>query len=144
MPVSPTSALTSLFRAGLLLGFAGLISGCDPTTPSGNGTAPEPEPEPNPTTCAQAYDAVAAEQDSIQACTADAECGQVLTGTSCGCTRDLVARTDANADRFYELLAIQSDLECGGLVSTCDCPPADGFACVDSACTWDYIDGRSL
>ena len=115
------------------------MAGCDPTTPSGNGTTPEPEPEPNPTTCPEAYDALSAEQDSIQTCTNDAECGQVLTGTSCGCTRDLVARTDADTSRFYELLDIQSGLECGGFVSTCDCPPADGFACVDSSCTWNYL-----
>ncbi len=138
MSFLPSGVSTSLFRVGFLLGCAGLMVACDPSTPSGSGTTPEPEPEPDPTTCTETYDALAAEQDSIQACVSDAECGQVLTGTSCGCTRDLVARTDADATRFYELLDIQSDLECGGFVSTCDCPPAFGYACVDDSCTWNF------
>lgn len=138
MPTAPPSVLTSLYRMGLVLGCVGLIGACDPTTPGGNPITPEPEPEPDPTTCEEAYDAVAAEQDVIQSCTEAAECGQVLTGTSCGCTRNLVARTDADTTRFYELLDIQEDLECGGFVSTCDCPPANGFACIDETCTWNF------
>lgn len=130
---------TSPLRAALLFGCAGLLVACDPTTPSGNGTTPEPAPEPDPATCAEAADELADERDSIQTCTTDAECGQVLTGTSCGCTRDLVARLGVDTTRFYQIMDIQADLECGGFVSTCDCPPADGYACVDNTCTWNYL-----
>jgi hypothetical protein len=80
----------------------------------------------------------ASELAQIQRCSADAECGQPLRGTSCGCTRDLVARTDADTTRFYEILDELVASECGGLVSTCDCPAADGFACSAGRCTWNY------
>lgn len=121
-----------LIAAGLLLTLA-----CDPTTPGGGSTTPEPEPDP--TTCDEASDAVAAELFDIRACTTDDECGQELTGTSCGCTRNLVARNDADDTRFRELMEIQQDLECDGFFSTCDCPPAIGFACIENACTWNYL-----
>jgi len=79
------------------------------------------------------------ELDRIQACNTAADCGQVLTGTSCGCTRNLVARNDANTARFDAIVDRAGDLGCDlGLISTCDCPAADGFACVDNTCTWNY------
>lgn len=91
------------------------------------------------TTCDLVIDAFRRETRSIRSCEADAECGQVLTGTSCGCTRNWVARLDADLTTwsalFEEALANQCDL--GG--STCDCPVADGFACVDQVCTWNYV-----
>lgn len=90
-------------------------------------------------TCEQVRDAIADERALVQACESDDECGQVLEGTSCGCTRDWVARLDADPTRLEDLLATEIDgercLETGG---TCDCPAADGFACVDGACSWDY------
>jgi hypothetical protein len=87
----------------------------------------------------------------IRSCTDDDECGQVLTGTSCGCTNDWVARNDADPERLYGLIARGADLECElGLVSDCSCPPADGFACVDQVCQWrapapayDHLDACS-
>ena len=137
-------ALASLFFAGSLC----FTAGCDPTTPSG----PVPDPDPgtevdtevdtegidDPTTCDEAEAALDIALDRIQSCTTDDQCGQVLTGTSCGCTRDLVARLDADTTRFYELLEFPGDLDCGGFVSTCDCPPTDGFACVEGTCSWNY------
>jgi hypothetical protein len=77
---------------------------------------------------------------SIQACSADAECGQPLLGTSCGCTRDLVARTDADISGFSEIQASLAEAGCDGLITTCDCPAADGFACVGGRCTWNFTD----
>lgn len=78
-----------------------------------------------------------AETDSIRSCTTASECGQILAGTSCGCTRDWVARTNADPTDFYALLNDAN--QCGGgLISTCDCPPANGFDCVNNTCTWNY------
>lgn len=61
-------------------------------------------------------------------------------GTSCGCTRNLVACADADLSRFNELQESLAAAECSGLISTCDCPPADGFACVEGRCAWNYVD----
>jgi hypothetical protein len=74
-----------------------------------------------------------------QSCTAATECGQVIQGSSCGCTRDLVARNDADISKLRALLneQIGSD-RCTLLASTCDCPEADGFACTNGLCTWNY------
>ncbi len=81
----------------------------------------------------------AEELASIQACSADSECGQPLLGTSCGCTRDLVARADADISSFSAVQASLDEAGCDGLVTTCDCPAADGFACVGGRCTWNFL-----
>lgn len=87
--------------------------------------------------CPQIIADFQAEATAIRSCNAPGECGQVLHGTSCGCTRDWVARNNANPARFYQLL--QDAGACGfGLVSTCDCPQTYGFDCVQHTCTWDY------
>lgn len=82
-----------------------------------------------------------AETTEIRSCTADAECGQVLSGTSCGCTRNWVARTDADLDTWQGLRddAFENGCEIPGGISTCDCPAADGFACDAGTCTWNYL-----
>ena len=121
----------SVIALGLALGAA-----CDPTTPTGGG---DTEPEPTLETCDEVDTALGDESARIRSCTTAEECGQVLTGTSCGCTRDLVARNDADTTEFYELMALQVELECGGMISTCDCPPAIGYDCVSNSCTWNYI-----
>jgi hypothetical protein len=91
------------------------------------------------TTCDQVRAATAAELESIQQCTAASECGQVLRGTSCGCTRDLVARNDADIGRFTELKDTVIDGQlCNEFASTCDCPNVIGFACQENQCTWEY------
>jgi hypothetical protein len=83
----------------------------------------------------------AAESLAVRTCDVPEDCGQVLTGTSCGCTRDLVARLDADATLFYAVLDEANDRGCDlGLVSPCDCPDAHGFACVDGLCAWNYVD----
>jgi len=64
----------------------------------------------------------------------------VLAGTSCGCTRNWVARTDADTSDWQVARAELQQAECGiGPISTCDCPPADGFACEQGICTWNYL-----
>jgi pacifastin inhibitor LCMII len=76
---------------------------------------------------------------SVQKCSTAADCGQAIPGSSCGCTRDLVARKDASLGPYLELRAKVAELGCatdGG--STCDCPNADGFACVNNVCGWNY------
>lgn len=83
-------------------------------------------------------DEVTAEIATIRSCTSADQCGLVLEGTSCGCTRDLVARLDAPIAILEALRAAAPDC---GFSSTCDCPEADGFACVDGLCTWNYLDG---
>ncbi|GDX79301.1 hypothetical protein LBMAG42_11120 [Deltaproteobacteria bacterium] len=83
-----------------------------------------------------------AEAGEIRACVEAADCGRVLDGTSCGCTRDWVARKDADTGEFYALMSEAADSECElGLESTCDCPETAGYDCVDEVCTWKYVDG---
>ncbi len=92
-----------------------------------------------PPTCEQIQTEFQAESIDIRSCTEAAQCGQELTGTSCGCTRNLVARLDADTTRFYELIGEAGELECDlGLESTCDCPEVRGFLCEDGLCAWDY------
>lgn len=83
----------------------------------------------------------AVERAAVQACESDDECGQVLSGTSCGCTRELVGRLDADTDRFFELVRAQVEGEnCAGLISTCDCPEARGFVCENGVCGWNFVE----
>ncbi|HVK66590.1 MAG TPA: hypothetical protein VM694_19035 [Polyangium sp.] len=91
-------------------------------------------------TCAEIEVELPKEQASIMSCTADVQCGQELKGTSCGCTRNLVARLDADTTRFYELLTTSQELQCDDSVgSTCDCPNANGFVCKNGFCAWNYV-----
>jgi hypothetical protein len=89
------------------------------------------------------------ELKNVRSCQIDTECGQILAGTSCGCTRDLVARKNADLAKFKDLkktslslLSISSTVPdaCSDVaaMSTCDCPEANGFLCVDSVCKWNY------
>ena len=96
-------------------------------------------PDGNGFSCSELQAQYEAERASIQSCTEDAECGQVLTGTSCGCTRNLVARNDADTTGFYNLQGQLGAMSCDLGGGTCDCPEADGFKCEDSVCTWNYI-----
>ncbi len=91
--------------------------------------------------CDAMVSAFQAETTEIRACEADADCGQVLSGTSCGCTRNWVARTDADIDLWDSLRDDAQDAGCSipGMISTCDCPAADGFACNDGVCGWNYL-----
>lgn len=91
--------------------------------------------------CDASVAALWTEIDDIRACESSAQCGQVLAGTSCGCTRDLVARTDANLSAYLALVENVEMAGCdAGFVSTCDCPEADGYACTEGLCTWNYVE----
>lgn len=90
--------------------------------------------------CSALQAAFADETLAVRSCSQPEDCGQVLQGTSCGCTRDWVARTDADTACFYELIDQAGPLACDlGLGSSCDCPPTDGFDCVQGICTWNYL-----
>jgi hypothetical protein len=75
---------------------------------------------------------------SIQSCSGAADCGTVLEGSSCGCTNDLVARNDADPSRFTALRERRAELECRTAETTCDCPSANGFACTNGVCGWNF------
>src|SRR5690349_4637608 len=91
--------------------------------------------KPGELSCTDLSSKLGAELDSIQSCESDEDCGQPLQGTSCGCTRDLVARKDADVARFEELFREYGD-RCDGFGgSTCDCPAADGFKCSSNRCS---------
>lgn len=93
-------------------------------------------------TCEVIEDDFEDELRAIQSCSEDAECGQPLAGTSCGCTRNLVAREDADTSALYDLMDRAYEQECElGLESTCDCPDAYGFECADGTCAWAYDHG---
>jgi hypothetical protein len=104
---------------------------------------PPPPPPPTPTTCDELEEQFTAETNAIRSCSTDAECGQVLSGTSCGCTRNWVARTNADTTYWESLRELAPDIEMGcnlpGTISTCDCPAVDGFACVAGTCSWNYL-----
>lgn len=127
------------------------VCGCDGKTHSnecmanaaGVSIVSEGECEPEPKDCDTLVSAVLDEAAAIRSCSADAECGQPLAGTSCGCTRDWVARSDADTDTFYALLdqAFSAGCEVPGTISTCDCPPANGFVCDAGMCQWNYGNG---
>lgn len=120
---------TTLLAFGFL---AGCIGGDDAAKDSGDG--------PGERTCETIEAEFEAETLAIRSCTEDSECGVELTGTSCGCTRNWVARADADTTTFYALISEGGALECElGGESTCDCPEVDGFACVDEICTWNYL-----
>lgn len=82
-----------------------------------------------------------AETESIRSCTSDGQCGQALAGTSCGCTRNWVARVNADISDWTELREAAQDEGCAipGVISTCDCPAVAGYECNAGVCSWDYI-----
>ena len=93
-----------------------------------------------PDNCPDLIRAIEAELVAVRSCEEGAECGQPITGTSCGCTRDLVARIDADLAHFRALAAAIFALECEyGFISTCDCPAADGYECTAGFCAWNYL-----
>lgn len=90
-------------------------------------------------TCDDVVAEFVAETDEIRACAQASDCGIELTGTSCGCTRNWVARADADTTEFYALLEEGSTKGCDlGTGSDCDCPVVTGYDCVDQVCTWAY------
>jgi hypothetical protein len=116
--------------------------------PTGDGDGdPTGDGDGDPDLCKTSFEtcdglkaAFAAETAQVRSCDADEQCGVELSGTSCGCTNNWVARLDADTSCFYALIDQAQEIECElFLASTCDCPPADGFACNQGMCTWNYL-----
>ncbi len=78
----------------------------------------------------------------VRSCTEASECGTVLEGTSCGCTRNWIGRLDTDPQPLFDAMDAGQAAKCewamfGGV---CDCPEAEGFDCIDNICTWNYVD----
>jgi hypothetical protein len=73
---------------------------------------------------------------AINHCTTADDCVSVA-GTSCGCTRNVVVNQHEDIDGFKALVDARNDAGCW-LVTTCDCPAADGYACTNGVCGWNY------
>lgn len=93
--------------------------------------------------CAALETAFDAAVQEVRSCSDASECGTVIPGYSCGCTRDWVGRLDADPAVLTDAATAGTTAECGWAAwgSDCDCPEADGFDCVDDICTWNYIAG---
>ena len=103
-------------------------------------------------TLAKACSAAAKELAAISSCRVASDCGQILEGVSCGCTRAPVVRLKADAKPYLKLRAEAAKLletwsdmppkECSTFpvsgISPCDCPPADGFACIEQRSVWNF------
>jgi hypothetical protein len=89
--------------------------------------------------CEEVNAALEEELSSLQACSVDSDCGQILEGTSCGCTNDLVARKELDTARFRSLQGRGEELECPAKLTDCSCPEADGFICTNGVCGWKYV-----
>ena len=90
-------------------------------------------------TCDEVNAEMKEELSGLQACSVDADCGQVLEGTSCGCTNDLVAHKEYDAARFRSLQLRAQELKCTTTVTDCSCPATNGFVCTDKVCGWNYV-----
>lgn len=114
----------------------------DTSTPADTGAAPDDtgtSVDPGDLdTCAQVKATFDTETRYVRSCATEAACGVQLAGTSCGCTRDWVARTKADTIQFYALLDRGTALGCDlGLDSDCDCPTYHGFTCNQGTCDYD-------
>ena len=94
--------------------------------------------ESEATSCSKVGSEIEKERQRLQACTTDSDCGASESKGTCGCTRAIPVRADADTTRYRALVdrAIECDLPFGG---TCDCPKTDGFRCENSACSWVYV-----
>ncbi|MBL9106995.1 MAG: hypothetical protein JNL82_39205 [Myxococcales bacterium] len=120
---------------------SGSTGGSTGDTTSGDSSTGEPGSSTSGAIddCVAWQSAFDAEVLEIRGCDMDSECGQELQGTSCGCTRNWVARKDADVSEFWALVDKAGELGCDlPFFSTCDCPATDGFACEAGICTWNY------
>jgi hypothetical protein len=78
----------------------------------------------------------------VRSCTEASECGTVLEGTSCGCTRNWIGRLDTDPAPLLDAMDAGQAAKCSWAMfgGVCDCPEADGFDCIDNICTWNYVD----
>jgi hypothetical protein len=80
------------------------------------------------TSCAAVNNALSEALANAQQCTSAAQCGQPIKGSSCGCTRDLVARKDADLGPYLAAQAKVAELGCdqGGSTSPASTTGARG------------------
>lgn len=130
---TPSVRLELMLRMGIAVGLIGafVASAC------GGSSSEEASTDPvRQRTCTDVQN----ELFALRACSSDAECGTEVQGSSCGCTRNLVVRRDADLARIKALLEETiGGKACFGGATTCDCPAADGFACRQGLCTWNYL-----
>jgi len=75
---------------------------------------------------------------SLKWCQSADECIS-LPGTSCGCTNNLVVSENSGQWLLWDLTDKMAEAGCSPFISTCDCPPADGFICDNNQCQWNYL-----
>ena len=87
--------------------------------------------------CSSVLAELEAEREAIQRCDSNEDCGASEGAGTCGCTRALPIRIDADPRRYRGLIARANacDFPSG---STCDCPNADGFRCLEGICAWNF------
>ncbi len=73
-----------------------------------------------------------------QECTTDSQCGQILSGTGCGCeTDDIVANSAFDTTYLYDLYDEAAAAGCSySAPTTCACPAATGTSCDAGTCAW--------
>ncbi|MEM6294212.1 MAG: hypothetical protein AAGA54_23245 [Myxococcota bacterium] len=96
-----------------------------------------------PTTCEKLEATFDEAFVAVRSCEEASDCGTVIVGFSCGCTRDWVGRLDADPSALTEAAdaGFAEGCEWASWGSSCNCPPTDGFDCIDNICTWNYVDG---
>ena len=99
------------------------------------------EPDDGEATCEALQDAYTAEIVAAAACTSVDECGQTVGFGNCGCTNATVVRIDYDIEHLESLWTEAWEMACDftQVDGTCDCPEADGFACIAGRCTWNYL-----
>ncbi|MCU0663374.1 MAG: hypothetical protein MUC50_13740 [Myxococcota bacterium] len=76
--------------------------------------------------------------DANNRCVTARDC-QAISGTSCGCTNNLVLSKEADLEAFWDLRNSMSADGCGFFVTACDCPRANGYKCDRGHCRWNYL-----
>jgi len=104
--------------------------------PDGDGW--DPEKGCVTCSCGEWFDTWAALLAQVQACQSADECVD-LPGTSCGCTMNHVVNANASLWLFWQVGELMGNAGCSPFVSTCSCPPADGFECENGVCGWNYL-----
>lgn len=104
----------------------------------GDGMGWDPQQGCVSCTCNEWWETWKALLTQVAQCNSVANCIDV-PGTSCGCTHNLVVNKDVDLWLFWKVAGWMGDDGCSPFVSDCDCPPAEGFACMDGLCTWNYL-----
>ncbi len=89
-------------------------------------------------TCDEWFETWAALLAQVQACQSPDDCIDV-PGTSCGCTMNFVVNKSASLWFFWQIGELMGAAGCSPFMSTCSCPPVDGFKCENGTCAWNYL-----